>query len=253
MSSQERRYSCSGPLFKWFGSKWQNSRYYPSPHASKIIEPFGGGAGYGLRFSHCDVKLAETDAHISALWAWLIEDATQESVSEIPTDIPVGLDIRMIPMSKGQQLLLKNWQRTNNVGDCWTISPWGNMPGQWTENTRRRVSTDVRCVKHWELHPDGFELLESSLRDDSEITWFIDPVYMFNYKYKMKTEFDYERLSNAVCKLKGQVIVCEAVCPKTNAVPSYLPFTFFRNSVTSRRTEGANTHSKELMYYKAAS
>ena len=253
MSAQERRYSCSGPLFKWFGSKWQNSRYYPSPHASKIIEPFAGGAGYSLRFAHCDVKLAETDPHISELWAWLIKDATDESVLEIPTDIPVGLDIRMIPMSKGQQLLLKNWQRTNNVGDCWTISPWGNMPGQWTENTRRRVSTDVRCVKHWELHPDGFELLESPLRDDSEITWFIDPVYMFNYKYRMKTEFDYERLSNAVCKLKGQAIVCEAVCPKTNAVPSYLPFTFFRNSVTSRRTEGANTHSKELMYYKTAS
>lgn len=244
--------SCSGPLFKWFGSKWQNSRYYPAPHASKIIEPFAGGAGYSLRFAYHDVKLAETDPHISALWAWLINEACEEDVLEIPVEFPVGFDIRILPMSKGQQLLVKNWQRTNNVGDCWTISPWGNMPGQWTENARRRVSRELSLVKHWELHADGFQLLESPLKDDPEITWFIDPVYMFNYKYRMKTAFDYERLSSAVHELKGQVIVCEAICPKTGAIPNYLPFEFFRNSVTSRRAQGSNTHSKELMYYKSA-
>lgn len=243
---------CKGPLFKWFGSKWQGAKYYPAPHGGKIIEPFAGGAGYSLRYNCSSVKIAELDPHISELWAWLICEATEESVMEIPVDIPVGLDIRFIPMSSGQKLLLKNWQRTNNVGNCWTISPWGNMPGQWTESTRRRVSKDIGCVKGWESSQDGFALLESALRDDPQITWFIDPPYLFNYRYRMKEEFDYDRLSSAVAQLKGQVIVCEAICPKTNQVPDYLEFEFFRKSVTSRRAEGNNVHSKELIYHRHA-
>lgn len=240
----------SGPLFKWFGSKWQNSKYYPSPHKNKIVEPFAGGAGYSLRFNRDNVIIAEVDSHINNLWNWLIHEANTDDVLEIPTDIPVGLDIRTIPMSMGQKLLLKNWQRTNNIGDCWTVSPWGNMPGQWTENTRKRVSGDVGKIKHWQLFKDGFELLESPLADDDEITWFIDPPYLYNYKYKMKNEFSYERLACAVKRLKGQVVVCEAICPKTGRIPDYLNFHFFRESVTSRRSHGNNTHSKELIFHK---
>lgn len=240
----------NGPLFKWFGSKWQGSRYYPVPHGNKIIEPFAGGAGYSLRYNTAIVKIAETDSHIYELWKWLVENAQTEDVTDIPVELPVGMDIRILPMEKGQQLLLKNWQRTNNVGDCWTISPWGNMPGQWTENARSRVSKDIQAVKHWEVSGDGFDLLESDLKDDPEITWFIDPPYLYNYRYRAKSEFDYKRLSAAVAGLAGQVIVCEAICPKTNKVPEYLPFEFFRKSVTSRRAEGNNVHSKEMLYHR---
>jgi hypothetical protein len=240
----------TGPLFKWFGSKWMNARYCPKPSHSTVIEPFAGGAGYSLRYADRSVILAEVNDHVYDLWKWLIEDATAQDVADIPLDLEVGYDITSLPLSYGQKLLLKNWQRTNNVGDCWTVSPWGNKPGQWTANTRKRVAKDISCVSHWQVSRDGFTLLESDLSDRQDITWFIDPVYQYNYTYRLKTPFPYDRLASAVSKLKGEVIVCEAVCPKTGATPTYLPFTYFRSSVTSRRAQGNHTHSKELLYYR---
>jgi hypothetical protein len=138
-----------GPLFKWFGSKWQAARHYPPPLRAGIVEPFAGSAGYALNYADREVVLWEADPNLSELWRWLISDATPALVREIPIGLPVGLDIRTLGLSDGQGLLLKHWQRTNNAGDCWTVSPWGNMPGQWTENTRARVAEQVCAVKHW--------------------------------------------------------------------------------------------------------
>lgn len=248
MNSQTIR----GPLFKWFGSKWMASRYYPAPHSDSIIEPFGGAAGYSLRHHSKDVTIAESNKYVYNLWKWIIQYANEEKIMQIPIDLPEGTSIVDLPLSNGQKLMLKHWQRTNNVGNCWTTSPWGNLPGQWTENTRKRVASEVHLVSHWKVCQDGFELLESDLRRDPSVTWFIDPVYLFNYRYGMNGDFDYTRLASAVNKISGQVIVCEAICPKTGRTPDYLPFTFFRKQVTSRRGEGDNTHSKELIFHKLA-
>src|ERR1700721_2928416 len=115
----------TGPLFKWFGSKWLSSKTLPAPTHPSIIEPFAGGAGYSLRHFERKVILCESDPHIFRLWAWLILHATEGEIREIPINVPVGTDIRCLELSSGQKLLLKSWQRTNNVGNCWTISPWG--------------------------------------------------------------------------------------------------------------------------------
>ena len=136
-----------GPLFKWFGSKWSASKHYPRPLYDTIVEPFAGGAGYALRYADKRVVLAETNTHLLRLWRWIIDDASKEDVLDIPLGLRVGEDIRTIGLSDGQALLLKHWQRTNNVGDCWTISPWGNSPGQWTANTRARVADEIQAVK----------------------------------------------------------------------------------------------------------
>ena len=132
----------TGPLFKWFGSKWLSARLLPPPTYPTIVEPFAGSAGYSLRHCERDVTICERDPHLLALWRWLVHKATEEAIREIPLGVPEGTDIRTLGLSHGQQLLLKTWQRTNNVGDCWTISPWGNKPGQWTSNTRARVASE---------------------------------------------------------------------------------------------------------------
>lgn len=150
----------TGPLFKWFGSKWQAAKYYPEP-GDYIIEPFAGSAGYSLRYPRRFVTIAESDPHIYQLWKWLIEEATESKIKEIPVGLPVGTDIRSLGLSQGQQLLLKSWQRTNNVGNCWTISPWGDKPGQWTLNTRARVSAEFGEVKHWKIGKNGLSLMSS--------------------------------------------------------------------------------------------
>ena len=236
----------TGPLFKWFGSKWTASKHYPEPTHDTVVEPFAGGAGYSLRYHEKDVILAESNENVYKLWSWLIDGATENSIREIPLNLPEGTDIREIGLNEGQTLLLKNWQRTNNVSGCWTISSWGNLPGQWTENTRSRVASEFHNVKHWNVQRDGLALLGTT---NEPCTWFIDPPYKFNYNYSSRA-LDYTKLGVTVEKLSGQIIVCEAVCQKTDKVPDWLPFVPFRKSVTSRRKANENHHSRELIFVR---
>ncbi len=234
----------TGPLFKWFGSKWLSSKTLPKPKHS-IIEPFAGGAGYSLRYGAWEkVVIAEANPFVHDLWKWLIGFASWAAIREIPIGVTEGTDIRTLGLCEGQALLLKHWQRTNNVGNCWTISPWGNKPGQWTANTRARVADEFDAVRRWQVLPDAIMCLDNIV---GHHTWFIDPPYQFNYQYG-RTVLDYQMLQNRISKLKGQVIVCEAVCPKTQAIPQWLPFTAFGNRITSRRKANENHHSKELIY-----
>jgi hypothetical protein len=186
---------------------------------------------------------------LSLLWPWLIHEATEALIREIPVGVPEGTDIRSLGLSHGQALLLKTWQRTNNVGDCWTISPWGNKPGQWTANTRARVAEEVHAIKHWRFLVDGTSVMRHFTDIEAEpATWFIDPMYQFNYQYRHKKPHDYAELGRLARSLHGQVIVCEAICQKTGKVPAWLPFKFFGERITSRRKAENNHHSKELIW-----
>ncbi len=236
----------TGPLFKWFGSKWQSAKTLPAPRLPIIIEPFAGSAGYSLRHCEHEVILCESNPNVYGLWDWLIHGATEADIRGIPLGVPEGVDIKSLQMSNGQSLLLKHWQRTNNVGNCWTISPWGSSPGQWTENTRARVASEFHHVKHWHILADGLSMIVTG--EDAKATWFIDPQYQYNYQYGCKP-VDYQALGNTIKNhLNGHVIVCEAVCPKTNVVPNWLPFVYWGSKITSRRKPENNHHSRELLY-----
>lgn len=238
------RMKVTGPLFKWFGSKWLSSKTLPNPRYKSIIEPFAGSAGYSLRYADHQVTLCESDPHIYRLWQWLICEATEASIREIPIGVVEGTDIRTIGLNEGQELLLKSWQRTNNVGSCWTISKWGNLPGQFTSNTRSRVASEFAAIRHWKIFNDGMNLLRSY---NGEATWMIDPPYMHNYQYK-SNPLNYEELGALVRSKRGQIIVCEAICQKTGKVPTWLTFKYFGSRITSRRKAGNSHHSKELIY-----
>ncbi len=229
-----------GPLFKWFGSKWQSAKRYPKPLHDWLYEPFAGGAGYSLNYPEKKVVIYEENNLVRLLWCWIIGEATTTDVMDIPIDYPVGHDIKCTGLSYGQQLLLKHWQRTNNYGNCWTTSPWGNKPGQWTANTRSRVANEIHAVKHWQFRPIKF---------DEAGSYFIDPPYEFNYRYGFNN-FDYKKLVSDIqtIPLGSQIIACEAACPKTGNIPNYLPFVPNHVSVTSRRKTEQNHHSKELLW-----
>lgn len=238
-----------GPMFKWFGSKWQSAKRYPQPIYGKIIEPFAGGAGYSLNYSDRQIVLDEADPNLRLLWKWLINSAAGKPslIRDIPLDMPVGFDIRRLELEHGQALLLKHWQRTNNVGDCWTISPWGNMPGQWTANTRARLADEVGAIAHWEIG-DPY----TNAHIDEPATWFIDPPYQFNYRYRKDLpDVKYDRFDSLVQTISKDslIIVCEAV-GKKGEIPDYLPFSQSHNSVTSRRKPDQSHHSKELVYIR---
>jgi site-specific DNA-adenine methylase len=230
-----------GPLFKWFGSKWQSAKRYPSPEHNVLIEPFAGGGGYSLNHSDRKVTIWDDDRNLKNLWLWLINYASESDVREIPVGLPIGVDIRSVGLSYGQNLLLKHWQRTNNVGDCWTVSPWGHLPGQWTENTRARVAEEVSSIKHWKFEsPSNLTSVPA--------TWFIDPPYLYNYRYRTDLpDFNHAKLAERISKIHtcSLVIVCEAARKSDGAIPTYLPFETSHRSVTSRRKETQSHHSSE--------
>lgn len=235
-----------GPLFKWFGSKWQSAKRYPSPEHDILIEPFAGGAGYSLNHCNRTVIVWEEDPNLARLWQWLIKSATDDDIRLIPVGLPMGTDIRTIGLTQGQTLLLKHWQRTNNVGDCWTVSPWGHLPGQWTANTRARLADEIGAISHWEFR-DPYNYI------DIPSSWFIDPPYLYNYKYRASLPpFDYQALSSLVQTIHrdSQVIVCEAACKVSGRIPDYLPFKASHSSVTSRRKAEQSHHSRELVYLR---
>lgn len=233
----------TGPLFKCFGSKWLSGKSLPPPLHGTIVEPFAGGAGYALRHYDHSVVLYERDNHVRELWQYLINEATESEIRDIPVDIPVGTDIRSLGLTHGASLLLKHWQRTNNVGTCWTVSPWGNASGQWTANKRARISEEHAGVRHWKVCGSDWS---SAFADESgPATWFVDPPYEFNYRYR-QPPIDYNDLAASVMAASGQAIVCEAICPKTGKSPSWLPFSPWKEVKTSRNR--STTSSKELLF-----
>jgi site-specific DNA-adenine methylase len=235
-----------GPMFKWFGSKWQSAKRYPAPMHDAIYEPYVGGAGYSLNYADKAVRLFDADPNLQTLWRWLIADAMESLIREIPVGLPIGTDIRDVGLSYGQALLLKHWQRTNSCGDCWTVSPWGHLPGQWTENTRSRVATEVGAIKHWRF---GAEQMDPA----TQATWFIDPPYEHNYRYRSNLpDFDYALLRSIVDRINrgSLVIVCEAARKSDGALPTWLPFTASHRSVTSRRKASQSHHSAEVVFIR---
>ena len=235
------------PLFKWFGSKWQSGKHYPSPMHDIVVEPFAGGAGYSLNYPEKKVFLWDDDPNLIQLWPYLIDRATETEIRDIPVGLSVGTDIRSVGLNRGQELLLKHWQRTNNVGDCWKISPWGHLPGQWTENTRARVAEEIRAIKHWEFRRN-FPNYSSC-----PATWFIDPPYQYNYRYRVgMPDYDHRIIKRFVEELSMEslVIVCEATRKEDGAIPDYLPFQPSHRSVTSRRKASQSHHSNELSWVR---
>jgi site-specific DNA-adenine methylase len=239
----------TGPFFKWFGSKWHNTAHYPEPCFNTIIEPFAGSASYSLHYADHDVVIYDANCQLLDLWAWLINSATYDNIKAIPLNIPINTDIRTLSLDYGQQLLLKHWQRTNNVSKTWLISKWTNQPGQWTSNTRARLAEQIYAIKHWKIAMPSFKECG---------TYFIDPPYQYNYRYKSSNllyefgsnETDYELLATSIKNLPipNQVIVCEARHPNTNVKPKWLPFQDFRESITCRRRKGDRLYSKELIF-----
>lgn len=235
-----------GPFLKCFGSKWSAARRgnYPEPEHWRIVEPFAGGAGYSCAFSDRQVVLYDSHPEVRALWNWLIYCANEAAIREIPIFSP-GESLTAAGLNTGQVLLARWWQRTNNHQTKTDLaSPWCNLPGQWTANTRARIAEEVEAIKHWRV----FEA-PIALKRVSESTIFCDPSYQYNYQYGQLPIF-YDVLANslkAAARNGNQVIACEAV-GKRGEIPNYLPFAPSHAQVTARRKAHQSHHSKELIW-----
>lgn len=209
------------PLFKWPGSKWRSIPRYPAPMGyDRIIEPYAGSATFSLHYADRKVILWDTNPHLQVLWPWLIS-ATEEEVMAIPTNVPIGTDIRTLGLSPGASELLRCWQRTNSTRPSWTISNWQGKLGNWSEFVRGRVASSLRHLRHWQFRKPDYA-------SDCPAAVFVDPPYQYFAKTisYYQPPIDYAQLADTISAIPSSslVIACEAPCPKTGATPTYLPF-----------------------------
>jgi hypothetical protein len=207
------------PVCKYFGSKWHASAHYPTPRYPVIVEPFAGSACYSLRHYKHHTVLVDKDPDVADLWDYLLHVDVSEILA-LPTDLEIGSDIRKLPVSRGAQLLIRNWQRVGR-STCWTVSKWcGANGGMWSEAVKRRLAITIPKIRHWNVWQDSYELL-----DNVHATWFVDAPYQHVAPSYAKgcNEVDYNHLAWWCRTRKGQVIVCE------QEGADWLPFRKFRD------------------------
>ena len=134
--------------------------WYPPPAHPTIIEPFAGSASYAMRYWKRAVLLIEKDPRIIALWKWLIEEATRESILAMP-DLVVG---------EQTDNFLHILYMASKMGFTYhkaTVTPL--MAKGWWYG-KRQMAKNVHKVKHWKIIEGDY-----TQAPDIPATWFIDP------------------------------------------------------------------------------
>lgn len=193
------------PFFKYFGSKYSQTRHYPAPVHSTIIESFAGSAGYSLNYPGRDVILVDSDERVIRVWNFLIR-STSADILALPLLEP-HKPIADLDICDDAKLLISCCANTTPFRR--TISAWKNGTGRefWGEFWRARVAAQVDSIRHWRAICCDYSTLENI-----EATWFIDPPYQHlqqHYRESKRNPIDFAKLGDWCRSRNGQVIVCE--------------------------------------------
>lgn len=216
-------------MFYYYGRKKQIAKYYPLPSYDTIIEPFAGSAAYSLYKDNWkkNVILIEKDEKVYDIWKWLIEDATEKDILNLP-ELKVG--------DKSSEFLHIVHAATKMAFHFKTIKVTSVLERNW-EISRRIFSENLYKIKHWQIINDDY-----TSAPDIEATWFIDPPYKgeagLGYRHSSKL-LNYENLAKWIFARKGEVICCEG------KEGDYLPF---RPLVDLKGVAGKV--NKEMIYHR---
>ena len=227
------------PFFGYFGGKWRDALHsYPAPEHDTIVEPFAGSAGYSLRYHAKRIVLCEIDPTIASIWDYLIRVSAAE-VLAIP-DVPQGGTIDDLDLPAEAKALVGMWLNRGVARPRKSPSKWmrdGVRPGSfWGERVRQTIASQLRHIRHWEIHNCGYE--EAPVVN--EATWFIDPPYVgagHHYKHGASA-IDFNILAEWCRTQAGQVIACE------NEGAAWLPFRHLGSFKTTR----SGRQSKEVYW-----
>ncbi len=216
-------------MFYYYGRKKQIAKYYPLPSYDTVIEPFAGSAAYSMYKDNWkkNVILIEKDKKVYDIWKWLIEDATEADILNLP-ELKVG--------DKSSEFLHIVHAATKMAFHFKTIKVTSVLERNW-EISRRIFSENLYKIKHWQIINDDY-----TSAPDIEATWFIDPPYKgdagLGYRHSSKL-LNYEDLAKWIVDRKGEVICCEG------KEGDYLPF---KPLVDLKGVAGKV--NKEMIYYR---
>ncbi len=228
------------PFFGYYGGKWRDAvKHYPPPEHATIVEPFGGSAGYSLRYPTRRVILCELDPTLAGMWKYLTKVLAREILA-IP-DLAPGQSVDDLPICAEAKALVGFWLNRGVSAPRKRPSKWmrdGIRPGSfWGERVRTTIAAQLQAIRHWEVHNCSYE--ECPI-PRGNATWFIDPPYQragTHYRFGSQ-DIDYSELANWCMSRRGQVIVCE------NAGADWLPFRLLDDVKTTR-----NGHRSKEVYW----
>jgi len=195
-------------MFYYYGRKKQIAKKYPEPNFETIIEPFAGAAAYSFHNDNWkkQVILIEKDQRVADIWNWLIDEATADSITNLPD---------LMPGEKSSEFLHIIHAATKMAFKYKTIKVTPVLARNW-EISKRVISSNIHKIKHWSITCGDF-----SISPDIEATWFIDPPYKgpqgMGYE-QSSALLNYDELANWALDRKGELIFCEG------ELGDYLPF-----------------------------
>lgn len=162
--------------FRYSGSKDELLLVLRNPPigSTKIVEPFAGSARYGIYHQPEKLYLCEANTDVYELWRWLIEDATEELLTDLEEKrVKITRSVRDLNLDKARETLMRLTCSGMYVGQ---LSSWVCYP---------QHTVDFRPIKellYW--IQNHVELIGRDFRDshrfdnDPNVTYFIDPPYL---------------------------------------------------------------------------
>jgi len=193
-------------MFPYFGGKRRLAPTYPAPLYDTIVEPFAGGAAYGIhwleKLPNLELIIVERDPTVAALWRALLEPDAAERVKAMP-NVKHGDETTepLIALVKGSVDRLSTLRKGKPVA----VTEW--MAERWP-GVRNRVAKTCSLVF------GRVTVVEGDYTDapTKTATWFIDPPYQHQgHVYPHGSDaLDYRELADWCQTRTGQVIVTEA-------------------------------------------
>ena len=197
------------PFFTYYGGKWRVAPKYPAPRHERIFEPFGGSAGYSLRYPDRSVWINDADPVVAGTWDYLVS-VSEGDVLALP-DLAAGQTVDDLDVCQEAKWLIGWWlnkgsaQPKRKPSSFMLKYPQGGP--YWGEGIRHRIASQLDAIRHWTITNYDYEELPNWSG-----TWFVDPPYEKAGKhYRFGTEgIDFPRLGRWCQSRPGDVIVCEA-------------------------------------------
>lgn len=222
------------PFFPFYGSKWNMSRYYPTPSYGTVIEPFAGGAGYSTFYGVSVARLFDKDPIVAGLWQYLINVSPNEILA-LPDMPEVGDSVDNYNIPQEAKWLIGFWLNRGSATPKKSRTAYSARTDKaqlnWSPRAKERIAGQLGAIRDWTMTEGTF-----TDAPDIEATWHIDPPYVDKGRYYRYPFTEYGTLANWSRDRQGQVMVCEG------AGADWLPFANLGEFKTSLGS------SKEVVY-----